>query len=64
MNNILNFVYCFDDNYNEQAITSINTLVTKLENQYNLFIIHSNLSRFDKNKIINKENGNLQILFA
>lgn len=61
MNNILNFVYCFDDNYNEQAITSINTLVTKLENQYNLFIIHSNLSRFDKNKIINKENGNLYL---
>jgi lipopolysaccharide biosynthesis glycosyltransferase len=61
MNNILNFVYCFDENYNKQAITSINTLVTKLENPYNIFIIHSNLSNFDKSALLNKENGSVYL---
>jgi lipopolysaccharide biosynthesis glycosyltransferase len=59
MNNILNFVYCFDENYNKQASTSINTLVSKLENPYNIFIIHNNLSNFDKSTLINKENGSV-----
>ena len=57
MKNILNFVYCFDQNYNKQAVTSINSLVTKLENPYNLFIIHNNISSFDKSAINNKANG-------
>ena len=59
MNNILNFVYCFDQNYNKQAVTSINSLVTKLENPYNLFIIHNNISSFDKSAINNKANGEI-----
>ena len=54
MKNILNFVYCFDQNYNKQAVTSINSLVTKLENPNNLFIIHNNISSFDKSAINNK----------
>ena len=61
MNHILNFVFCFDENYNKQAITSINTLVSKLENPYNLFIIHNNLSNFDKSGLINKENGSVYL---
>lgn len=59
MNNILNFVYCFDQNYNKQAVTSINSLITKLENPYNLFIIHNNISSFDKSAINNKANGEI-----
>ena len=59
MNNILNFVYCFDQNYNKQAVTSINSLVTKLENPYNLFIIHNNISSFDKSAINNNANGDI-----
>ena len=59
MKNILNFVYCFDQNYNKQAVTSINSLVTKLENPYNLFIIHNNISSFDKSAINNKANGEI-----
>ena len=58
-NNKLNFVYCFDQNFNKQAITSINSLVSKLENSYNIIIIHNNLSSLDKNMLINKENGEI-----
>ena len=42
----LNFVYCFDDNFNLQAITSIKSLLDKITKKANIFIIHKNIESF------------------
>ena len=39
---MLNFVYCFDENYNSQALTSINSVTEKSSQRINLYIIHEN----------------------
>ena len=52
---MLNFVYCFDENYNSQALTSINSLTHHATEKINLFIIHENPETFN-DSIINKEN--------
>ena len=51
---MLNFVYCFDENYNSQALTSINSLTDHATEKINLFIIHENPETFN-DSIINKE---------
>jgi lipopolysaccharide biosynthesis glycosyltransferase len=51
---MLNFVYCFDENYNSQALTSINSLTDHATGKINLFIIHENPETFN-DSIINKE---------
>ena len=44
----LNFVYCFDDNFNLQALTSIRSLLNKITQKANIFIIHKNIESFKK----------------
>lgn len=42
-----NFVYCFDDNFNLQAITSIKSLLDRISKKVNIFIIHKNTKSFN-----------------
>ena len=44
----LNFVYCFDDNFNLQALTSTKSLLDKISKKANIFIIHKNTESFDR----------------
>ena len=48
---MLNFIYCFDENYNSQALTSINSLLLKISEKINLYIIHENPESFDTSLI-------------
>lgn len=43
------FLYCFDNNYNQQAFTSIISLLDKSTSEIIIYIIHSSMS--DKNEI-------------
>lgn len=59
----LNFLYCFDNNFNLQALTSIHSLLGKVSEKITLHIIHNDISEFktiskglDKNEMINKIN--------
>jgi len=54
----LNFVYCFDDNFNFQALSSMKSLLDKITKKANIFIIHKNIDSFNKisNLISNHEN--------
>ena len=44
----MNFLYCFDENYNIQANISINSLLEHLETKVNIYIIHKNPPSFSK----------------
>jgi len=44
----LNFVYCFDDNFNLQALTSIRSLLDNITKKANIFIIHKNMESFNR----------------
>ncbi len=50
---MLNYLYCFDTNYNIQAFNSISSLLTNSINKINIFIIHKDKNSFEKyaNKI-------------
>jgi len=39
----LNFLYCFDNNFNQQAMTSIYSLLDKTTIKINLYIIHNDI---------------------
>jgi len=54
----LNFVYCFDDNFNFQALSSMKSLLDKITKKANIFIIHKNINSFIKisHLISNHEN--------
>ena len=59
-NNTLNFVYCFDSNYDSQAFSSIISLLDNVNEKIQIFIIHNsykNTNKFPK-KILNHENLN------
>ena len=43
---MISFVYCLDDNYNRQAITSINSLLNNASEPINIFVIHKNPENF------------------
>ena len=60
----LNFVYCFDDNFNLQALTSIKSLLDKITKKANIFIIHKNIESFNKLKKIIEEHDNLLNLYT
>ena len=45
---MLNFLYCFDENYNLQAFTSINSLLENINSKINIYIIHKSPSSFSK----------------
>ena len=48
---MLNFVYCFDENYNSQALTSINSLLQQTSKPVNIYIIHENPKTFNLDKL-------------
>lgn len=54
---MLNFLYCFDKNYNKQAATAISSLADNCDEKVNIFIIHENPSSFEKyrKKLLQKE---------
>ena len=58
----LNFVYCFDDNFNLQALTSIKSLLDKITKKANIFIIHKNLKSFNQISNLISEHDNLSSL--
>ena len=43
---MLNYLYCLDENYNFQALNSINALLEQSSEKINLYIIHKNSSGF------------------
>ena len=45
---MLNFLYCFDKNYNIQALISISSLLKNLEEKVNISIIHEDPNSFKK----------------
>ena len=57
---MLNLLYCFDDNYNIQALTSIYSFLENTSQKINLFIIHKSQQSTDfiPNKIKNHRNIN------
>ena len=59
----LNFVYCFDENFNIQALTSINSLLNKLSVKANIFIIHKNIETFNDELKLIKNHSNLEHVF-
>ena len=55
-----NFLYCFDENYNKQALISIISLLDNLKEKINVYIIHNRpdsfinqLETIKNNKLIN-----------
>ena len=58
----LNFVYCFDDNYNYQALTSIKSLLDKVTKKANIFIIHKNIKSFNQISYLISDHENLSNL--
>ena len=58
----LNFVYCFDDNFNYQALTSIKSLLDKITKKANIFIIHKNIKSFNKISNLISKHDNLSSL--
>ena len=69
--NTLNFLYCFDSNYHNQAFTSIHSLLENVSKKINIFVIHNrefsvtelpdsianhnNLANFKSYKFVDKE---------
>ncbi len=49
-----NYLYCFDENYNKQALCSINSLIKNSKEEIRIFIIHKNPESFDDYKILIK----------
>ena len=43
---MLDILYCFDENYNKQAGSSISSLASKVDEKINLYIIHENPESF------------------
>ena len=57
---MINFIYCLDENYNTQCITSIFSILEKTSEKVNFFILHENpdsinklLKRIDTHKMTN-----------
>lgn len=50
---MLNFVYCLDKNYNIQALTSINSLLERIDEKVNIHIIHDDPDSLNLNHLKN-----------
>lgn len=58
---MISFLFCFDDNFNLQGLTSINSLLRNVSKKINIYIIHNNISSIknqikilQKNKMLNE----------
>ena len=58
---MLNFVYCFDSNYNLQGLTSINSIAEKIDEKISIHIIHDNPNSFNKSLLEGYKNIDLNI---
>ena len=54
----LNLVYCFDENYNNQAAVSIYSFLQNYKKSVDIYILHNNPSTFKKYKNKLTEKGN------
>lgn len=53
----MNFLYCFDSNYNSQGLTSINSLISQTSSKLSIYVIHENPSSINEQiKKINDKN--------
>ena len=43
----INILYCFDENYNLQALTSMNSLLDEVSEKVDIYIIHNNPDSFN-----------------
>ena len=43
----INILYCFDENYNLQALTSMNSLLDEVSEKVDIYIIHNNPDTFN-----------------
>ncbi len=59
---MLSFLYCLDENYNKQAITSINSLLNNTSKPINIFVIHKDPESIFEYKHIFKNHKNLNNL--
>ncbi len=57
-----NYLYCFDENYNKQALCSINSLLKNAKKEIRIFIIHKNPESFEKFKRLIEKKPNLHSL--
>jgi len=58
---VINFLYCFDENYNYQAFSSIISLLDNIDENINIYVIHKveeGINFFPK-KILNHKNLNI-----
>lgn len=55
----MNLVYCFDSNYNIQAICSILSILNKIDDKVQIYIIHDDPKSFHKEFEIYKNHENL-----
>ena len=63
-NKKINFLYCFDENYNIQANNSISSLLENVSEQIGIYIIHKDPSTFEAylNKFkLNNKLDNIEI---
>ena len=56
---MLNIIYCFDENYNIQAITSIFSLLENTSVKVNLYIVHKDLKALKSNFNLIRNHENL-----
>ena len=64
MDNFLNFLYCFDKNYNKQAFSSMISILDNISEKINFYVIHNEEFNIENipNSIKNHKNLN-QITF-
>ena len=57
----MNFLYCFDENYNIQGYLSIYSLLENVDNKISIYIIHKDPKSFEKykKKIVNHPKAGL-----
>lgn len=58
----MNFVYCFDNNYNKQALTSMASLLENVDEKININIIHKNHINSDFIPKLINQHKNLNLL--
>ena len=51
MTDKLNFLYCFDENYDKQAFASMISYLDKVSESINIFVIHNTDKFLDKIQI-------------
>ena len=46
---MINYLFCLDENYNNQFLTALCSLNENSTKKFNVFVIHQNLNNFKKN---------------